>query len=65
MSRFRRLIHSVLSGYATLGVSTVYALASIPLALHYLSKERFALWVLMSSIGNYLSLVDLGMAGSS
>jgi len=64
MSRFRRVIHGVVSGYATLAVTTLYALASIPLALLYLSKEQFALWGLMSSIGGYLSLVDLGMSGS-
>src|SRR5947209_7440647 len=64
MSRFRRLIHSVVSGYAGLVVTIIYSLASIPLALHYLSSERFGLWALMSTIGNYLSLVDLGMSGS-
>jgi O-antigen/teichoic acid export membrane protein len=34
------------------------------LALHYLDKERFALWALMASIAGYLNLVDLGMSGS-
>ncbi len=40
------------------------SLASVPLALHYLSKERFALWALMAGIGGYLSLIDLGMSSS-
>jgi O-antigen/teichoic acid export membrane protein len=64
MSRFRRLIHSVLSGYANLAVTIVYSLASIPLALHYLTSERFGLWALMSTVGAYLTLVDFGMSGS-
>jgi O-antigen/teichoic acid export membrane protein len=64
MSRFRRVLHGMVSGYAGLIVASVYALASIPLALHYLSKELFGLWALMSTIGGYLSLVDLGMSGS-
>src|SRR5947209_6579866 len=64
MSRFRRVIHSVFSGYATLAVALVYSLGSIPLALHYLSSEHFGLWALMSTIAGYLSLVDLGMSGS-
>ncbi len=63
-SRFRRAVHNALAGYAVLAATTLYALASVPLALHYLSKERFALWALMSSIGGYLNLVDLGMSGS-
>ncbi len=64
MSRLRRVAHSVASGYLLLVVTTVYALGSLPLALHYLSKERFGLWGLMASIGGYLGLIDLGMSGS-
>src|ERR1043166_7107831 len=64
MSRFRRIVHGVASGYVSLAAGSIYSLATVPLALHYLSRERFALWVLMSSIGNYLSLIDLGMSGS-
>jgi len=44
--------------------TAVYALASVPLALHYLSQEEFGLWGLMSSISGYLSLIDLGMSSS-
>ena len=64
MSRLRRAAHSVASGYVLLAATAVYALASLPLALHYLSKERFGLWGLMASIGGYLTLIDLGMSGS-
>jgi O-antigen/teichoic acid export membrane protein len=64
MARFRRLLHSVASGYVVLAGSAVYALATVPLALHYLSKERFALWALLAAIGGYLSLIDLGMSGA-
>ena len=64
MSRLQRAIHGVASGYVLLVATAVYSLASVPLALHYLSKERFALWALMSAIGGYLGLIDLGMSGS-
>lgn len=64
MSRFRRVIYSVASGYMVLCATAIYALASVPLALHYLSKERFALWALMTSISGYLSLIDFGMSSS-
>jgi O-antigen/teichoic acid export membrane protein len=64
MGRFRRVAHNIVSSYAVLVATAVYALASLPLALHYLSKEHFGLWTLMSSIGGYLSLIDLGMSGS-
>ena len=64
MSRFRRVIHSVASGYAALAATAAYSLAAVPLALHYLSTERFGLWSLMAGISGYLSLIDLGMSSS-
>src|SRR5437016_294644 len=64
MSRFRRAIHGVAAGYVSLVGAALYSFASVPLALHYLSKERFALWALMTAIGGYLSLTDLGMSNS-
>ena len=64
MSRFRRVVHSVASGYVALVATAVYSLASVPLALHYLSTERFGLWSLMAGISGYLSLIDLGMSAS-
>ena len=64
MSRFRRAIHGVAAGYVSLVGAALYSFASVPLALQYLSKERFALWALMVSIGGYLSLIDLGMSSS-
>ena len=63
MSRLKRVADSVASGYVVLGVTAIYALASLPLALHYLSKERFGLWGLMASISGHLSLIDAGMSG--
>src|SRR5437660_12580980 len=64
MSRFQRVIHSVASGYALLIGTAVYALVSWPLAMYYLSDERFGLWGLMSNIAAHLSLIDLGMSAS-
>jgi O-antigen/teichoic acid export membrane protein len=64
MSRFRRAIHGVASGYLMLAVTAVGGLASVPVALHYLSKEQFGLWALMWTLLSYLNLIDLGMSGS-
>src|ERR1041385_928748 len=64
MSRFRRAIHSVASGYVVLVANAVYSLLSWPLAMNYLSDSRFGLWGLMASIAGYLALIDLGMSGS-
>jgi O-antigen/teichoic acid export membrane protein len=64
MSRFRRVIHSVASGYLLLGVTALYGLATLPLGLRYLSTDRMGLWTLMAGIAGYLSLIDFGMSGS-
>ncbi len=65
MSRFRRTIHGVASSYLLLGATAIYSLASVPVALHYLDKERFGLWALMSALVGYLSLIDAGMTSSA
>jgi hypothetical protein len=54
----------LVSGYVMLCANVVYTLASIPLALHYLSKEQFGLWALTTQLGGYMALVDFGMRGS-
>jgi O-antigen/teichoic acid export membrane protein len=61
MSRLKRFVHSLVSGYVLLGANILYTLASVPLALHYLSTPEFGLWALVSQLGCYISLIDLGM----
>ena len=65
MSRFRKYVHSLISGYALLGANILFTLFSVPLALHYLSREEFGLWALVTQVCNFnLLLIDLGMSGS-
>jgi O-antigen/teichoic acid export membrane protein len=65
MSRLRKFAHSLASGYLLLGVNAAYTLASVPLALHYLSNEEFGLWALITQIASLkLMLVDFGMTAS-
>jgi O-antigen/teichoic acid export membrane protein len=64
MSRLQRFLHTVASSYALIVVMMLYQLASIPLALHFLSKEEFGLWVLMTQIAAYLILVDIGITSA-
>lgn len=64
MSRLTRFIHTVTSGYAQLVAAMLYQLASVPLALRYLSREEFGLWVLMTQIAGYLLLVDFGITNA-
>lgn len=65
MSRLRRAAHGVASSYVQLAATAVYALASVPVALHYLDKERFGLWALVGTLSGYLNLIDAGMSGAA
>ncbi|MCE0523697.1 MAG: oligosaccharide flippase family protein [Methylacidiphilales bacterium] len=65
MSRFRRTLHGVVSGYILLVSIGVYSLASVPLALHYLDTQRFGLWILMGTLAGYLNLIDAGVTIAS
>jgi O-antigen/teichoic acid export membrane protein len=47
-----------------MAVNVLYTLASVPLALHYLSKAEFGLWALTVQVANFIALVDLGMGSS-
>lgn len=66
--RQRRRIHRAgLTGLATLfsrGVTVLVSLATLPLTSHYLGKERFGLWLTLSSFMAWIVIADLGIAVS-
>jgi O-antigen/teichoic acid export membrane protein len=64
MSRSKRFIANLVSSYATIGINILYTVVSIPLALHYLDKEEFGLWALVTQMAGYLMLLEFGMSGS-
>lgn len=64
MSRLRRFASGVISGYAALFANIAFTMASVPLALHYLSKTEFGLWALITQITGYFALIDVGMSGA-
>src|SRR3954453_16604650 len=64
MSRLRNTARSLASGYAAMASNIIYTLASVPLALHYLSKDEFGLWALVTQVVGYLLLLDMGITGS-
>ena len=64
MTRLRRFAHNVGSGYVALGANIIFSFASVPFALHYLSRQDFGLWALLMQLVGYLGLIDLGMSGA-
>ena len=63
-SRSKKFTRSLLTGYGSIVVNILISLASIPLALSYLTQEQFGLWALALQINGYLGLVDFGMSGA-
>lgn len=63
-SRITKYIRAVATGYGLLVVNTVYSLATVPLALHYLGAKTFGLWALTAQIGMFMQLADVGMTGA-
>jgi O-antigen/teichoic acid export membrane protein len=64
MSRLKKFTHSLVSGYVSVGANIFYTLASVPLALHFLTKPEFGLWALVAQLGGYIALIDFGMGNS-
>lgn len=63
-TRVRRFIHSLLSGYGATGAAILYSLLSIPLAISYLSPEKFGMWALILQTSTYLAMGDLGVSNA-
>ncbi len=47
-----------------MATNVLFAAVSVPLALHYLRNETFALWALIGQLTGYIALFDLGMTAS-
>jgi O-antigen/teichoic acid export membrane protein len=60
MTRARKFLHGVSSGYLVLGLNALYTLASVPLVLSYLSQDQFGVWIVVGQLAGYLTMVDLG-----
>ena len=65
LDRKKRFWAGLTAGYFAFGANLVYTLVSVPLALHFLPRAEFGLWVLVTQVASYLMLLDLGMTSSA
>jgi len=65
MSRLNQFAQSLASGYVLMGANIAFSLASIPLALHHLTRPEFGLWALTAQLAGYIALIDFGISGVS
>lgn len=59
-----QITKSIFTGYASLIITSLYVLVSVPLTLTYLTKEEFGLWALITQITGYLTLLEFGISGA-
>lgn len=59
--RLRKAAWSVMVNYLARGLAILISFVSVPLTLNYLDKERYGLWLTISSIIAYLNVTDLGL----
>jgi O-antigen/teichoic acid export membrane protein len=59
--RHRRIILATVASGLAKGVSVLASLVIVPMTLHYLGKERAALWAMISSLFIGLTCVDFGI----
>jgi len=54
-------ISGVMGSYVGLVATIVYAIALVPIALRYLPKDEFGLWMVLVQTATYLTLLELGI----
>ncbi|MBK6799321.1 MAG: hypothetical protein IPG76_21690 [Acidobacteria bacterium] len=63
----RRIFRAGGTGIATLlarGIVVAVGLFTLPITSHYLGRERFGLWLTLSSFISWFKMADLGLANS-
>src|SRR5271157_556872 len=59
--RHRRIVLSTAASGLAKGVSVLANLIIVPMTLHYLGEERYAMWAMISSLFITLNSADLGI----
>ena len=61
--RYKSILYSGVAGVTGRVLSALVNLMTIPLILHYLGTEHYAVWVIVSSLVVWMQLADLGIGG--
>jgi len=59
--RYRLIVISGISGLAAKLIIALIGLVSVPLTIHYLGKEQFGLWMVVSSLVIWMQIADFGI----
>lgn len=61
-ARYRLIAFSGATAIATKVVTALVGLASVPMIVHYVGKEQFGLWMVVSSLVVWMQLADFGIS---
>ena len=64
MKKGKSIFRNLNSSWLLLGANTISQLVQVPIALHFLDKEMFGLFALVSQFVSTLMLVELGMTSA-
>ena len=64
MARAKNFLKGLSTSYLLIAANTLWTLVSLPVALHYLPKPEYTLWLVVAQVSAYLAMIDLGTAGS-
>jgi O-antigen/teichoic acid export membrane protein len=62
--RYQRIIQSTVAATAARGLNLFVGFISVPLAVGYLGRERYGVWITISSLLMFLGFIDFGLSGS-
>ncbi len=65
MHRKKLFAQSLAAGQVFLASNVIYSLASVPLALSYLTVAEFGLWAVVMQVANFLLLLDAGFSSGA
>jgi len=61
--RYRRAGITATAALVSQGLAMLISLASIPLTASYLGRERYGVWLTISSLLSWMAMTDFGLAG--
>ena len=64
MARAKNFFRGLGASYLLILVNTLWTLVSLPVALHYLERPEYTIWLIAAQMAGYLAMIDAGTAGS-
>ena len=64
MARAKNFLKGLGTSYLLLVANTLWTLVSLPVALHYLERPEYTIWLIVAQVAVYFAMIDLGTSGS-